>query len=223
MQVVPKPWSTTGLPLRSSWLDLVDHSLGGAGGVGGSGGVGGGGATPHHLALWPALQVPRQWLSLSQPGFVLHLPQLHLASHSYPQAWQVPLFGGGAGGPGAGCGPGPPPHHFAFFPLLHGPRHKPASSHFVVVQIPQLQFSSQLCPQPWHVPLCGPGGAGGGAGGGGDGPVPPHHFALWPELHAPMHSCSDAQPCVLQTPQLQLASQAWPQPWHGALLLFSSC
>jgi MFS family permease len=24
-----------------------------------------------------------------------------------------------------------------------------------VVQIPQLQFSSQLCPQPWHVPLWG--------------------------------------------------------------------
>lgn len=72
-----------------------------AGGGGGGGGDGDGVDPPHHLALWPLLQAPKQACSESHPGFSLHLPQLQFSSQLYPHAWQVPL-GGEGGGDGAG-------------------------------------------------------------------------------------------------------------------------
>ena len=56
----------------------------------------------------------------------------------------------------------------------------------------------------------GDGGVGDGGGpGGGAGPTPPHHLALCPLSHGPMHWPDDWQPgFMLQWPQLQLASHA---------------
>lgn len=70
----------------------------------------------------------------------------------------------------------------------------------------------------------GPLGVGGGGGGGvggvgvgvgvgaGVGVAAGHHFAFPPELQFPMHLSSDKHPgFVLQRPQLQFASQLYPQ------------
>jgi len=83
--------------------------VGGAGGIGGGGvgGVGGGGVgvdPPHQRALCPPLQVVRQVSDDMHPGFVLHRPQLQLASQLYPHPLHVPA--GGAGGVGGAGGDG---------------------------------------------------------------------------------------------------------------------
>jgi len=72
--------------------------------------------------------------------------------------------GGGVGGVGEGA-----PHHFAFPPELHGPRHLAWESHpGLVLHRPQLlQSGWQLYPQALHVPA---GEGGGGVGEGGEGP-----------------------------------------------------
>jgi len=87
----------------------------------------------------------------------------------------------------------------------------------LVLQRPQLQLASQVYPHPSQFPGVGAGG-GGGAGVGGEGGVPPpHHFALPPPLQGPRHVVLVMQPgLVLQRPQLQLASQMYPQPSQTA-------
>jgi len=97
---------------------LGDGGVGGAGGggVGGTGGVGVGGVggvgvdPPHQRALCPPLQLVRHVSDDMQPGFVLHRPQLQLASQLYPQPLHVPAGGaggvGGAGGDGGAGGVG---------------------------------------------------------------------------------------------------------------------
>jgi len=59
------------------------------------------------------------------------------------------------------------PHHFAFFPLLQGPMQSDSVSHLSVVHLPQLQFASQLWPQPVQAPPAGVGGVGAGGAGVG--------------------------------------------------------
>lgn len=131
--------------------------------------------------------------------------------------------GGGVGGAGGG-GVGATPHHLAFPPELHVPRHWSSDIQpGFVLQRPQLHLSSHAYPHAgalvvpsleWQVPGY-PGDGGGGVGvggvglgGAGDGPTPPHHFALPPPLHGPKHVSFAIHPgFVLHRPQLQLASQ----------------
>lgn len=82
VQVVPNPCSTTFTPFLCNLFAEVVQVAGGEGaGTGGAGG-GGGGAGPHHFALLPALQLPRQSDSVEHPGFWLQTPQLQLASQA---------------------------------------------------------------------------------------------------------------------------------------------
>lgn len=70
-----------------------------------------------------------------------------------------------------------------------------------------LPFSSNLFFAVDHLMSEGGSGGGDGAGGGGEGagegPLPPHHMALPPALHMPMHLASVSHPgLVLHCPQL---------------------
>jgi len=127
---------------------------GGAGGGTGGAGGGGVGAFPHHLALPPPLQVPKQVSSDMQPAFVLQRPQLQSSSQLYPHA-STPslqtksLEGDGAGdGPGVGMGVGlgvTSGHHFALLPPLQFPIQVSSDKQpGAVLQCPQLQLLSQL-------------------------------------------------------------------------------